>query len=64
MKATITINMDNAAFEELGDDLARILNNSANRLRQYPLVVGDKTDTYWPLYDSNGNKVGEFKVIQ
>ena len=53
MKATITIEMDNAAFEDgPATELARILRALAKR-------VSDGPD-YVPLMDVNGNKVGEF----
>lgn len=55
MKVKITINCDNAAFDDApATELARIL----HELEQEIL---DGTDSK-PLYDINGNKVGEFII--
>ena len=50
-KLTITINTDNAAFED-DFEIARVLKQAANLL-----VAGIHQGT---LRDSNGNKVGQF----
>jgi hypothetical protein len=59
MKATITINMDNAAFTEDGcdgyDELARILKRLANDLQ-------DNGFRERVLMDTNGNFVGKFET--
>ena len=56
MKAQITVNMDNAAFDgpnaEL--ELAGILRDLAQRVE-----AGDRETT---LHDGNGNRVGSFKI--
>jgi hypothetical protein len=57
MKAVIKIQMDNAAFDELETELARILTEAANRLT-------NGSQTTFGLYDINGNKVGELKVTR
>jgi len=58
MKATITINMDNAAFEDDREgELSRILHVLANQI-----VHGDDPLRQRTLRDSNGNAVGEFAV--
>lgn len=58
MKATITVQMDNAAFDENGInlELASILERLTDLLRQ------DSEFVRRSLYDSNGNKVGEFLI--
>lgn len=55
MNATITIQMDNAAFEAPATELARILRKLAKR------IENDGPD-YVPIMDLNGNKVGEFNI--
>ena len=56
MKATITIEMDNAAFEGgHATELGRILRALAERIE-------DDGPNYAPCIDSNGNKVGEFNI--
>jgi len=56
MKAKIEIQMDNAAFEEPGAELelAGILRDLAQRVE-----AGDRERS---LLDSNGNRVGLFKI--
>ena len=57
MNARITINMDNAAFEDLlGSELARILRDLADRIED-----GDLADRI-VLRDYNGNTVGQFEI--
>jgi hypothetical protein len=55
MKATIEIQIDNAAFEECpASELVRILEETIKRIKAgYDYVA---------LMDINGNKVGEFKI--
>ncbi len=56
MMATITVEMDNAAFEKRpATELARILRRLAKRIEQ------DGEDDC-VLMDINGNSVGRFKV--
>lgn len=57
MKAKIIIQMDNAAFDDPGE-LPRILRDLARRLENDPQDAGSA-----PLYDFNGNKVGELKFM-
>jgi hypothetical protein len=53
MEFKLTINMDNAAFEDNEDELARILLKLATELRdERDISVGNI------LMDSNGNHVG------
>lgn len=62
MKLKIEIRMDNAAFEESqGIESARILAKLAKNLAEesYCMAVLD-----CPLFDLNGNRVGEAKVIE
>lgn len=56
--ATITIEMDNAAFEDVGPatELGRILRKLANDIEDGLLPESIK------LYDYNGNKVGSFEI--
>lgn len=66
MKAKIEIDLGNAAFNECGDgengaEVARILHECAKWSEDnYRLRVGDTR----PLYDYNGNRVGEFRVVK
>lgn len=60
MKAMITIQMDNAAFEDKGRELARIFQKLADRVYGYQTM----STMLMGLYDINGNYVGEFKVIK
>lgn len=54
MKCTITINMDNAAFDNPGE-LARILRKAAELTEDGPENLC--------LRDINGNLVGQLKII-
>ncbi len=60
MKAKLTVDMDNAAFEEAGPsvELARILREIANRIDGVPVSAGD----WYAAMDANGNKVGRLIV--
>lgn len=53
MDYTIKINCDNAAFDDLAEELARILRREADRLTEWGAIPPDAT-----LMDINGNKVG------
>ena len=56
MTLTITITMDNAAFDpEPGPEVARILRKLADQLE-------DNVEKVSALRDINGNKVGEVEV--
>lgn len=58
MQFTLTVNMDNAAFEDANLELETILNRVTERV-QY----ADLTNTWsFTVYDSNGNKVGTCSV--
>jgi hypothetical protein len=63
MKLKITINMDNAAFEQpnTGAEVARILREYSEQIADAP-APGNCDG--WPLTDSNGNRVGEAKVTR
>jgi len=55
MKATISINIDNAAFtDDPGAELAHILRELADH--------AENGDTGRPLMDVNGNRVGLFEI--
>ncbi len=62
MKLTLTIDMDNAAFEDgnAGPELARILRRVAASVKDddASALVG----YVGPLMDCNGNKVGKVQV--
>jgi hypothetical protein len=60
MTLTITIEMDNAAFEEegSGNEVGRILRCVAGRLTDDDVTE----DTGFNLFDINGNKVGSVEV--
>ena len=59
MQATLTIQMDNAAFEENSVELARILQDIASKIEQRGGVVAG--DTFVAM-DLNGNRVGKLEV--
>jgi hypothetical protein len=59
MKATITVTMDNAAFEDRQScETARILRELADKLDSHTVRHLDGTK----LYDTDGNAVGTFKL--
>lgn len=59
MKMTITIQMDNAAFEDnQGGEVARILRELASKIDGDSSLEG----VYYNLRDINGNKVGEMNI--
>ena len=61
MKLTITITMDNAAFEPSnGEEIARILEKLAVLWRGESLEAGESAH----LLDFNGNKVGKAEVTE
>jgi hypothetical protein len=61
VKATITIDMDNAAFEDApGSELARILRRLAKAVDGHDFDPRDSGK----LYDINGNTVGSFTVSE
>lgn len=55
MNATIKVKMDNAAFDEPGAELARILRDIAERIESGEVMA-------FTLFDVNGNAVGSFQV--
>ncbi|MBE3141877.1 MAG: hypothetical protein IMZ53_14975 [Thermoplasmata archaeon] len=60
MKITITINTENAAFEDNpGEELSRILLEQSDKVRLYPL---DGNSAPFGIRDYNGNVVGHFTV--
>jgi len=59
MKLVITINMDNAAFEDAGSEAARILRELAFELESCAEL---SNGTNVSLHDANGNKVGMAEV--
>lgn len=61
MKAIIEIEMDNAAFEHNGEELASVLRRLADYASCFP-VMKRCIDSYGYPIDSNGNKVGTFMI--
>ena len=62
MKATLKIDMDNAAFvENPGYELARILRDLADRV-ECADSFENEYDSTMSARDFNGNRVGELKV--
>jgi hypothetical protein len=60
MKLTITIDMDNAAFEVApGEEAARIL---LGRIRNIKTINANDIGTVFPMMDANGNRVGQATV--
>ncbi len=61
MRCTITIEMDNAAFEDhSGVELACILKGAARKLEAFQTFDEDSTVIH--LRDTNGNTVGKLEV--
>ena len=61
MKATIEIEMDNAAFDDgSGRELARILGELAAKVSRVEITPGRG----WNLFDVNGNKVGTVEITE
>lgn len=58
MKATISVSMDNAAFED-AQELPRILKDLAERLEQRGSFESGDSES---VRDSNGNNVGMLKI--
>jgi len=57
VRFTLSIDCDNAAFDEIhGDEVARILRDTARRLEGSPLRDGESG----ALRDINGNEVGQW----
>lgn len=64
MKLTITITMDNAAFEQdPASEAGRILEEAVNHFRQSYNYAPD-FELFKNLLDLNGNTVGKMKVEQ
>ena len=65
MKATLTVNMDNAAFDEdrAALELARTLRVLAHDVDGHSRA-GLLRGRVFPVLDSNGNKVGELRIRQ
>jgi len=57
MKAELTVEMDNAAFEDNPFELSRILRELADTLENDEIKAGKS----FALRDLNGNKVGVLK---
>ena len=61
MQLALSIQMDNAAFENPTEEVVRILQGFALQLiMQAPLVneLVAANNAQWPLLDANGNQVG------
>jgi len=54
---TIRINTENAAFQDNPDEVSRILHDLANRYEAMNRPIH-------PLYDYNGNRVGEIVIVE
>ena len=61
MKAIIEINLDNDAFQRDGRELARVLRNVAEDVEACNVT---SEGAYICIIDINGNKVGDFNIIQ
>jgi hypothetical protein len=60
MKFNLTINCDNAAFDDKPqEEVARILRELASKLCGYDLSYMN----CGPLRDNNGNRVGEWEYV-
>ena len=60
MKFIMKVAMDNAAFEDDGSELPRILHKLADDLERYAMEPG----VGFYLLDINGNHVGNAKIIK
>ncbi len=61
MRLTITIECDNAAFDDdPAHEVLRILHQQAYRIGAKGLAYGDA----WPVQDVNGNTVGQAKITK
>lgn len=58
MEFKMRIDCDNAAFEDYPDELSRILEQTAQRIRD------GITDKYENVWDINGNIVGTFRLAE
>jgi len=58
MKLIIKIDMDNAAFDDNGEEIARILQDLAERYTDAGQVDDER------LQDINGNQVGTAKITK
>ena len=64
MKITITIDTDNAAFEEgLGWELHRVLEDAERKAMQL-LTTSDPKERSEELFDVNGNTVGDVRIAR
>ena len=61
MRVIITINCDNDAFRPEGLEVARILREQADRIEQRISIRGSDASI---LRDFNGNRCGEFEVME
>ena len=61
MRADLSVHMDNAAFEDNPNELARILRELADKIEK----DGGVTPSFTGLVarDVNGNKVGTLRII-
>jgi hypothetical protein len=59
MRVKITIDIDNAAFED-SDELSRVIHETADKAIGLPLRPG----TWISIFDINGNKVGKLEFIK
>lgn len=57
MKIEIKFNTDNAAFDDFGNEVARILRDLAYKVED----CENRCDFYYTLRDMNGNMVGSAK---
>jgi len=64
MLLSISIEMDNAAFEDDGSEVERILINLAHRLHGHIHNGYFPVDFDTPLSDVNGNTVGKAFVVE
>ena len=65
MTLTITIKCDNAAFDNAGDEVSRILRNFANTIGVRGIWEREHLDELeGMLFDYNGNNVGSVEVSE
>lgn len=61
MKVLIEINCDNAAFDDCPSrEFTRIVENVLDDIGEFRISL--KEEGRWPIFDINGNKVGELRI--
>jgi len=62
MRAVITVEMDNAALEDSGSELAELVSKTADKIAEDYAGTRLRAGDRFGIRDSNDNIVGSFKV--